>query len=161
MLTPQDATFFSSALSAGAILTGFCGTFLSFRIQREAAYHRQPALDFKSKKAKDVVIGLSHFSSSFLMLILASLVTIVFGFCAPLLVLAGALENKITAPVVSGGLLAGLALICGYFFVEMRHYNILSNRLVHDRTEWGRQGVAVAVFVAVAVAVYGVVAHWL
>ncbi|WP_299212192.1 hypothetical protein [uncultured Tateyamaria sp.] len=150
-MTPDEQTFFSAALSAGAILTGFCGTFLSFRIQREAAYHRQPALDYEEGEARDIYIGLSHFTSSFLVLILASLVTMVFGFIMPLLALAGFGIAVISVSVVTGGLVAALVLISGYFLVEMRHYHILSNRLLHDRAEWGRQNgfVAICVFVAV------------
>jgi hypothetical protein len=87
-MTADLQAFFAASLSAGAILTGFCGTFLSFRIQREANYCRQPVLDFQSGTAKDVCIGLSHFSSSFLLLILASLLAVAFGFVSPLLALA-------------------------------------------------------------------------
>ena len=48
-ITPESAErFFAEVLSAGAILCGFCGTFLSFRIQREAGYYRQVAIDFHS-----------------------------------------------------------------------------------------------------------------
>lgn len=150
-MTPEEQAFFSAALSAGAILTGFCGTFLSFRIQREAAYHRQPALDYEDGEARDIYIGLSHFTSSFLILILASLVTMVFGFIMPLFALAGFGSAFVTVSVVTAGLVAALVLISGYFFVEMRHYHILSNKLLHDRAEWGRQNgfVAICVFIAV------------
>lgn len=150
-MTPDEQTFFSAALSAGAILTGFCGTFLSFRIQREAAYHRQPALDYEEGEARDVYIGLSHFTSSFLVLLVASLVTMVFGFIIPLFALAGFGGAFVTVPVVTGGLVAALVLISGYFLVEMRHYHILSNKLLNDRSEWGRQNgfVAICVFLAI------------
>jgi hypothetical protein len=135
----NNLEFFPSALTAGAILTGFCGTFLSFRIQREANYHRQPVLSFDEAKAKDIFIDLSHFSSSFLMLILASLVTMASGFVLPLLRMAGLGENWIRPGIVAGGLLSGLVLICGYFCIELVHYNIISNRLMDDRAEWGTQ----------------------
>lgn len=157
-MTPEEQNFFSAALSAGAILTGFCGTFLSFRIQREAAYHRQPALDYEKDKAKDVYIGLSHFTSSFLVLILASLVTMVFGFILPLIALAGSGSAMVTVPVVTGGLVAALVLISGYFLVEMRHYHILSNKLLHDRAEWGRQNGVVAICVFLAVVLFLLIA---
>lgn len=150
-MTPEEQTFFSAALSAGAILTGFCGTFLSFRIQREAAYHRQPALDYDEGDARDVYIGLSHFTSSFLVLILASLVTMGFGFVLPLFALAGLGGEFITVKMVAGGLVTALMLISGYFLVEMRHYHILSNKLLHDRAEWGRQNRFVAIFAFLAV----------
>lgn len=42
-----------SLLQAGAILAGFCGTFLAFRIQREASYYRQPVADFDTGRAAD------------------------------------------------------------------------------------------------------------
>jgi hypothetical protein len=34
--------FYTSVVSAGAILTGLAGTFLQFRIGREASYYQQP-----------------------------------------------------------------------------------------------------------------------
>jgi hypothetical protein len=61
-----------------------------------------------------------------------------FDFVAPLLRLAGFAESLITVGLVAAGLVASLVLICGYFCIEMLHYNILSNRLAHDRAEWGR-----------------------
>ena len=67
-------------LTAGAILSGFCGTFLAFRIQREAAYYRQPAVDYHGNKGKDVYIGLTHFTSAFLLLALATVCSVTFGF---------------------------------------------------------------------------------
>jgi hypothetical protein len=57
----SEATpFFESVLAAGAILSGFCGTFLSFRINRESNYYRQPALSYEEEKAKDIYIGRTH-----------------------------------------------------------------------------------------------------
>jgi len=158
-MTLENQGLFAAFLSAGAILSGFCGTFLSFRIQREANYHRQPVLDFDTESAKDVSIGLSHFSSSFFILIIASIVTAVFGLVIPLLLLSGVIIDEFPIQIISAGLLAGLVLICGYFLVELRHYNIISNRLMHDKAEWGRQRATVATLIAVAVAVYVVVAH--
>jgi hypothetical protein len=146
-----DTEFFTAALSAGAILTGFCGTFLSFRIQREANYYRQPVLDFKTRGAKDVPINLSHFSTGFLMLILASVTTMTFGLVLPVLRLAGLGERLINSRVVAAGLIASLVLICGYFCVEMLHYNILSNRLLHDRQEWGRRSAWAALWILGAI----------
>ena len=89
ILSSDDLAYFAACLSAGAILTGFCGTFLSFRIQREATYYRQPVCDFASGKARDVAIGLSHFSSPFLLLILGTLLAAAFGFVCPLLAISG------------------------------------------------------------------------
>ncbi len=65
-------SFYTATLSAGAILMGFYGTFLAFRIQREANYYRQPALDFGLSEARDVYIGLTHFSSSFLLIVMTT-----------------------------------------------------------------------------------------
>lgn len=134
-MTVDPVPFFSACLSAGAILTGFCGTFMSFRIQREANYCRQPALDFESGEARDIFIGLSHFSSSFLLLIFATLFSIGAGFILPLLALSGL---KVNPPVVVGGMLCALVFVVAYFFCEMVHYRILSTRLLNDRHEWGK-----------------------
>jgi len=38
--------FYEAALTAGAITSGFIGTFLAFRIQREAGYYRQVGAGF-------------------------------------------------------------------------------------------------------------------
>ena len=57
-------SFYTATLSAGAILTGFCGTFLSFRLQREANYYRQVALDFETREARDVFVDLTHFTAT-------------------------------------------------------------------------------------------------
>ncbi|NJC00235.1 hypothetical protein GGR63_000122 [Xanthomonas sp. 3272] len=127
--------FFSASLAAGAILTGFCGTFLSFRIQREASYYRQPAVDFRTGKGRDVFIGLSHFTSSFLLLAVATLLAIVFGFALPLLALYGL---NVSRQAVVIGILNSLLFVCAYFVCEMVHYGILNRRLLHDRAEWGR-----------------------
>ena len=153
-MTPEEQTFFSAALSAGAILTGFCGTFLSFRIQREANYHRQPALSYEENDAKDVHIGLSHFTSSFLILLIASLTTMAFGFVLPLIALSGIMGDVVTVRMVTGGLVSALVLIAGYFLVEMRHYHILSNKLIHDRKEWGRQSGLVIALVLLSIALF-------
>lgn len=142
-------TFFGSCLSAGSILTGFCGTFLSFRIQREASYYRQPAVDFESGKAKDIVICLSHFTSSFLLLIIASLLSIGFGFVLPLLALAGITISK---QIVVAGMTTAVVFIIAYFACEMVHYGILNKRLLYDRDEWGRSmGIVVVAFLVASV----------
>lgn len=135
-MTTEPATFFTASLSAGAILTGFCGTFLSFRIQREASYYRQPAVDFASGSATDVYIGLSHFSSSFLLISGATVLAVVFGFILPLFGVAGvALDPRL----VVAGIVAALIFVLGYFVCEMVPYGVLSSRLLNDRSEWGRE----------------------
>jgi hypothetical protein len=130
--------FFEAVIDAGAILAGFCGTFLAFRIQREASYHRQPALSYCDEDAKDIYIGLTHFTSSFFILALATLCSMVFGFLIPLLALAGSSWALTQMAVVAGGLVASLILIIAYFLDELIHYRILRfNRLANDTREWG------------------------
>jgi hypothetical protein len=150
---PTDlSSFFSACLSAGAILTGFCGTFLSFRIQREATYYRQPSIDFNSGTGKDVYIGLSHFTSSFLLLIVASLLAVVFGFVLPLLALVGL---AVRPQVVVAGMLAAIVFVIAYFSCEMVHYGVLNRRLLNDPNEWGRS--RGTVFVAFTAAILSAV----
>lgn len=151
------STFFSACLSAGAILTGFCGTFLSFRIQREANYYRQPTVDFASGTGKDVYIGLSHFTSSFLLLILASLLAVICGFVLPLLALAGVAVHP---KVVVAGMLAAVIFVIAYFSCELVHYGVLNRRLLNDRKEWGRStGIVAIAFVAAVLAVVAIVLY--
>jgi hypothetical protein len=136
-ISPKD--FYTAVLTAGTVLTGFTGSFLQFRIQREANYYRQPALDFETGKAKDITIGLTHFSSSFLLLICAVVLEIIFGFCLPLLALADTRLSFLRPNLIVGGLLAALIILAGYFCAELVHYRILNTRLLHDKKEWGRQ----------------------
>lgn len=103
-------SFYESIIAAGAITIGFCGTFLSFRIQREANYYRQPALSFEHGKARDVLIGLSHFTNAFLLLILATLSSMVFGFPLPLLALIGTACALANPGIIAGWLIATLIL---------------------------------------------------
>ena len=135
-MTPLNIeSFFGSALSAGAILSGFCGTFLVFRIQREATYYRQPVVDYREERGKDVFIGLTHFTSAFFLLVLATICSALFGFVLPLLALGGS-EQIIRRPgVVVGGMIAALLLIVGYFLAELIHYQIL-RRLRSNVREW-------------------------
>src|SRR5262245_60816594 len=134
---PADSSsFFAAVLSAGAILSGFCGTFLAFRIQREAAYYRQPAVDFKSGTGKDIPIGLTHFSSAFLLLVLATSCSATFGFIFPLLALSGCGWLASRPRLIVGGMLAALVLVGAYFLDELVHYRILTARLASDAREW-------------------------
>lgn len=149
--------FFESVLGAGAILTGFCGTFLTFRIQREAGYHRQPALSYSDERAVDVHIGLSQFSSSFLLLIMATLSAIIFGLSFPLIALAGCSWAFARPELVVAGLLATLILLVGYFFNELVHYRIVSSRLVSNAREWGEEKWIVIVTILTS---FGI-AYWL
>jgi len=144
--------FFDAIISAGAILSGFCGTFLSFRIQREANYYRQPALDFKTRKARDVYIGLTHFTSAFLLLILATIFSTFFGFLIPLLALAGSAWASAQTELVVGGLVAALILLLAYFLDELVHYRIINIGLLNDAREW-RSEWAIVLIAGISVAI--------
>lgn len=140
-MTPEElGRFYETALTAGAILSGFIGTFLTFRIQREANYYRQPVLDFNAKepegRAKDVLIGLSHFTSSFLLIIIGALCSTAFGVFWPLLALAhwGPAQTG-PAPIVAG-LVGSVVLVGAYFLDELVHYKILKTHLANDLGEW-------------------------
>ncbi|MCH8216562.1 MAG: hypothetical protein IH892_07295 [Planctomycetes bacterium] len=103
-MSAEHSAFFEAVINAGAILAGFSGTFLVFRIQREANYYRQPALSFEHQDAVDVYIGLMHFTSSFLLIILTSISSIFFGYLIPLFALAGTSGGLFTPRVVVGGM---------------------------------------------------------
>ena len=148
-MVTDASIFFSASLAAGAILTGFCGTFLSFRIQREANYYRQPAVDANTKQGCDVYLGLSHFTSSFLLLIVATLLSVIFGFVLPLLALYG-LDISRQAVVI--GIVNSLIFVCSYFVCEMVHYGILNRRLLNDASEWGKSRTLVALTAVISVA---------
>lgn len=156
---PVDSSFFAAVISAGAILTGFCGTFLAFRIQREASYHRQPVLSFEAGAAKDVFIGLTHFTHAFLLLILATSCALVFGFIVPLLALAKVGFATRGVGLVVGGLLAAVVFLAAYFLAELLHYRILSTRLMHDLAE--QKSVRGVVFVAILLAIASFTLSWL
>jgi len=145
-----DFQFYEAVINAGAIIAGFCSTFLVFRIQREANYYRQPVLNYEQEKAKDVFIGLTHFTSSFLLIILAAVLSMVFGFVIPLLGMAGVRGQFISPKIVVAGLMAALILLAGYLYDEMVHYNILGLRLVNDASEWGKEWPIVIIVVLLA-----------
>lgn len=138
-MNSDPLAFYESIIGAGAILSGFCGTFLSFRIQREANYYRQPVVSFEQEKAKDIYVGLTHFSSAFLLLILGTICSVIFGFLLPLFALAGWVWPLGHRNVVVGGLVAALILVATYFLDELVHYKILSSRLLNDVNEWRRE----------------------
>ena len=151
-MTPvSPETFFGPALSAVAILSGFCATFLVFRIQREAAYYRQPVVDYREGKGKDVFIGLTHFTSAFLLLALATACSTVFGFVLPLLALSGSTWIAERPGLVVGGMIAALLLIAAFFLDELVHYQILS-KLSSDAREWKHEWWVVALGVLSATA---------
>ncbi|MBI4463786.1 MAG: hypothetical protein HY647_03680 [Acidobacteria bacterium] len=151
---PTDSrSFFEAMIGAGAILAGFCGTFLSFRIQREANYYRQPAVDYQGGKGRDVNIGLQHFTSAFFLLLLGTLCSTIFGFLFPLFALAGSGWVLAKPSLVVGGLVAALVFVAAYFLDELVHYKILScRRLGKDVADWKGEWVFVVVGVLLAVA---------
>jgi hypothetical protein len=106
---PLESHFFESVLEA--IIGGFCATFLLFRIQREADYYRNPSQAQPQTNRQ-------QFSSSFLIIILASLMAATFGVVLPLFRLVDPGITWITPKVVVVGLfeamlLAALYLLCG------------------------------------------------
>jgi hypothetical protein len=148
-------TFYAAVLSAGAILTGFSGTFLQFRIQREANYYRQPVLSYvegaRAGKAQDTYISLTHFTAAFLLIIMATLTALAFGFVFPLLALAEMSPQFVSPRFVTFGLLSALFPLLGYFLTELFHYRILSMGLMNDITEWRQEWPVVVVAIAAAV----------
>ena len=144
--------------SAGAILTGFCGTFLSFRLQREANYYRQVAVDFEHNEARDIYVGLTHFTGPLLLLLLSTIVAALFGFVFPLVALAEpASQIMFSVGIVAAGEVAALVLLFGYFVGELVHYQVLTTSLVNDAMEWGSQWPVVLLTVMLAAAVFFVV----
>ncbi|MGA2771236.1 MAG: hypothetical protein ABSG26_10520 [Bryobacteraceae bacterium] len=134
-MTQSDLTFFAASLNVGAILAGFCATFLSFRIQREAGYYRHG--------------NRSHFTASLLLLLLATLCTAVCGIVLPLLALVGS-GPWISPGLIVGGVIGGLLLLAAYFVTELRHYDVFKVSLKNDRAEWKREWPLVAVGVICA-----------
>jgi hypothetical protein len=158
-MTPDElAQFYEAALTAGAVISGFIGTFLAFRIQREANYHRQPVLDFNPKgsqaRARDIDIGLAHFTSSFLLIALAALGSFAFGVAWPLLALAH-WPPAITGPgPIAGGLIGSVVLVAAYFVDELVHYRILNCQLANDVKEWKSEWAIVVGGVLLAVVAF-------
>src|SRR5438067_526276 len=104
---PHDLeVLFQSLLSVGAILAGFCGTFLAFRIQREAKYSRQ---------------GLAHFTSPLLLLLCASAIICIFGILFPILALAGSQWLLSRSRFAVAGVVAAIVLLAAYFVDELVH----------------------------------------
>jgi hypothetical protein len=137
---PSDPkSFFAIVIDAGAVLSGFCGTFLSFRIQREANYYRQPVLDYKTRRSRDVFIGMTHFTSSFFLLILATLGSLMFGVLIPLFAVAGSTWALAQTKLVVAGLVSVIILLVAYFFDELVHYRIINTNLINDAHEWGKE----------------------
>lgn len=137
MLTSFEVTFFSAVISAGAIIAGFCASFLSFRIQREAAYFRQPVSSSSPDRGKDSYVGLTHFTSSMLLLLFATVLSLLFGVVLPLFALGG-FRPPVRVAVVVAGVVSSLVVLIGYFADEIVHYRIYQV-LPSDRREWKKR----------------------
>lgn len=156
--------FYEAVIASGSILAGFSGTFLQFRLQREASYYRQAAVSLERigdngdeggiaepgvtysligghlyrKLGQDVSIRLSHFSVSFLMLVISVMLSFVFGFLLPLFALSGVWPYVDPGPVVAG-LTSATLFLMGYFLTELYHYNIVPLNLPVDKREWWKE----------------------
>jgi hypothetical protein len=115
MMTPNDSEFLGTVLTAGAIISGFCGSFLVFRIQREAEYYRTPGKQWNEQ----------HFTPSLLLLIVATLGAFIFGVCLPLLALAKSRAPLWWRPFIAAGLICSLSTLGAYILDELVHYRIL------------------------------------
>jgi len=141
-MTPEECDrFYEAALTAGAILSGFIGTFVNFRIQRESNYYRQPVTKFDEGathgRGQDAWIGLSRFNSSFLLIILAAFCSTAYGVFLPLSALAHWPRFTVSAPTILAGIVASLILVAAYFLDELIHYEVLKpSRLVSDLKSW-------------------------
>ncbi|SRR6266481_802200 len=162
IMLDETRTFYEAALTAGAILSGFNGTFISFRIQREANYHRQPVTKFDemacSGKGQDAYIGRSRFNSSFLLIIIGTLCSMIFGVFLPLFALANRYDPG------PGRILAGIAastvLVMAYFFDELIHYEIVKwSRLLRDLKLWQYEWLIVISGVLLACLAYCVISR--
>jgi len=129
--------FFESIIGAGAVLSGFCGAFLAFRIQRESNYYRQPAVSFELGEGKDVFIGRTCFSPAFKLLLFTTCCSSAFGFLLPLLGLAGWTWIAAKQRLVVAGLIGTVLLIGTYFLAELVHYQILNARLLRGKRKKG------------------------
>jgi hypothetical protein len=160
-MTDEDRHFLEAVITAGAILAGFCSSFLAFRIQREANYYRQPVLSYERGQGRDVYLGLTHFTSSFLLIILAAACSMSFGFVLPLLALATDFGGSVIRGLVVGGLVAALILVAGYFWDELVHYEILRGHLLLDLREKRKERPIMIGTLTAALVVPTLLAYWL
>jgi len=151
--------FFKDVIAAGAIIAGFCSTFLAFRIQRESSYYRQPDLS-KKEGGVDIYIGLTHFTPSFLLIILSAVFSILCGFLIPLFGIAGFSGGLVTPSFVISGLVAGLILLCGYFLDELVHYEIVLKSWRTEKWEWDREW-PIILFILVLAFVVSIITYFL
>ncbi len=148
MMDQDPGRFYQAALTAGSILSGFIGTFLSFRIQRESNYYRQPFMYRETEKTKSesVHVGQSQFPSSLLLVILGAVCAVLFGVFFPLSAVAGWGPLTLRPPTILAGIVASLVLVAAYFLNELTHYEILKlPRLRQDLARWSKSDVALVV----------------
>lgn len=141
-MNPPDGHFFEIMLTAGSILAGFCTSFLVFRIQREADYYRNPS--------SEGIIDQQHFTSSFLLVILATLLVAIFGVVFPMFYLAGISFALISPRSTVAGLLSAMVLLAGYFFDELYHYHILRK---FDKDGWKSEWWILAITICLSIVV--------
>jgi hypothetical protein len=134
---------YEAALAGGAVLSGFIGTFLSFRIAREANYYSQPVFDCKQQKWKSAEINLSHFPPSLLLIILSWVGSTLFGLLCPLWALARRSPSPSPA-LIFAGILSSIILVAAYFLVEMVHYRMF-------RFKWGSEWGLVMCFLLLSI----------
>jgi hypothetical protein len=114
-MSDLDRGFYQAVLTAGAILAGFCGTFLVFRIEREANYYRTLGKHFNEQ----------HLTSSLLVLIISAVSAFFFGVGWPLVVLSKNSAGQGSRMWITGGLIFALMTLGVYVLDELVHYRIL------------------------------------
>jgi hypothetical protein len=130
----ETAKFFSDMIGAGAILTGLCGTFFAFRIQREATFYSQPYCNDEDEWDV-VVIDRTHFSAPFFLLSFAFLASLISGLVIPLLGMLG-IKNFIVSPgFATGGLFVAIILLGFYIIAELQHYHLFKGNSKNTEEE--------------------------
>jgi hypothetical protein len=147
-MTVDPAAFYQAVIGAGATLSGFCGIFLAFRIQREASYYRQPVLSFDretGKDFKDVFLDLTKFSAPLFLLLLATICSVIFGIILPLFALVGSSWALSNFRFIAAGQVAALILLGSYFLGELIHYEVLGKCTIQQMCDWGKEWAVVII----------------
>lgn len=135
----ETANFFSEVIGAGAILTGLCGTFFAFRIQRESTFYSQP---YRKKDGTWEVslIDRTHCTAPFRLLCWAFFASLCFGLCIPLLGMVGIKHPLVTPFVVTVGLFVAIILLIFYVLAELLHYHLFkcNSKITEEKTEEDR-----------------------
>jgi hypothetical protein len=150
-------SFIEAALTAGSILTGFVGTFLNFRIQREASYYRSPENPNTDQQ---------HFGASFFLIIFAAVSSAIFGVALPLFALMPGHYFVIQPEMILAGILGSIVIVIAYFFAELFHYRIIFKQyngkwiFNPDREGWRREFLIVALALSFfAITFFSVIKH--